>query len=81
MTTLLLKLKFQKNNSQEEKVKKDNIGLFKKEGLSALKPMSERELSKMIRDANDAYYCDKTPIMTDNEYDILREYLREISKK
>ena len=57
--------------------KKDNIGLFKKEGLSALKKMSERELSKMIRDANDAYYCDKTPILSDNEYDILREYTAE----
>ena len=40
--------------------------------------MSERELSKMIRDANEAYYCEsKTPIFTDNEYDILREYTAE----
>ena len=31
----------------------------------------------MIRDANDAYYCNKTPILTDNQYDILREYTLE----
>ena len=59
--------------------KKDNIAAFKLEGLSALKIMSERGLSKMIRDANEAYYCEsKTPIFTDNEYDILREYTAEI---
>ena len=28
----------------------------------------------MIRAANDAYYCYQNPILTDNEYDILREY-------
>ena len=39
--------------------------------------MTEAELSKMIRDANDAYYCNKTPILTDNQYDILREYTLE----
>ena len=76
---ITIKIKVPKKTTlkRKKKVKKDNIGLFKKEGLSALKPMSERELSKMIRDANDAYYCDKTPIMTDNEYDILREYTAE----
>ena len=36
--------------------------------------MTENELSILIREANNAYYCNKTPIMTDNEYDILIEY-------
>ncbi|MAU36327.1 MAG: hypothetical protein CMD14_03020 [Flavobacteriales bacterium] len=50
-----------------------NIEAFKKEGISVLKTLSEKELSNMIRAANNAYYCDSNPIMSDNEYDILRE--------
>ena len=50
-----------------------NIEAFKKEGISVLKTLSEKELSNMIRVANNAYYCDSNPIMSDNEYDILRE--------
>ena len=76
---IVIKIKVPKKTTLKRKKseKKDTILLFKKEGLSALKTMTERELSKMIRDANDAYYCDKTPILTDNEYDILREYTAE----
>ena len=57
--------------------KKNLMGAFRKEGLSALKMMTEEEVSKMIRDANDAYYGNKTPLLTDNEYDILREHTLE----
>lgn len=76
---VMIKVKVPKKTTMKRKKseKKDNILLFKKEGLSALKIMTERELSKMIRDANDAYYCDQTPILEDNEYDILREYTAE----
>ena len=54
----------------------DHIQLFRKEGISALKTLTEDQLSKMIRQANNAYYCnqDAKPLLTDNEYDILREY-------
>lgn len=51
----------------------NNIELFKKEGIGLITILSEKELSEMIRKANDAYYCDSKPIMSDNEYDILRE--------
>ena len=51
---------------------------FKQEGISALKLFSEIELSEMIKYANNAYYCNGSPIMTDNQYDILREYTLEI---
>ena len=55
--------------------KKDpgHIEKFKKEGVSVLQILSEEELSAMIRRANNAYYCDSKPLMSDNEYDILRE--------
>ena len=55
-------------------IETDGIVEFKNKGISALKVLSETELSKMIRDANNGYYCNNKPIMTDNEYDILREY-------
>ena len=50
---------------------------FKNEGLSALKIMTEKELSDIIHKANNAYYCDDNSILTDNEYDIIREYTLE----
>ena len=56
--------------------KVDNLLKFKQEGKSALDLLTEKELSALISQANEAYYCeeDKTPIMTDNEYDVLRDY-------
>jgi NAD-dependent DNA ligase len=57
---------------------KDLLKQFKDEGLSALKLLSETELSEMIRYANNAYYCKGKPVMTDNQYDILREYTLEV---
>ena len=39
--------------------------------------MTEAELSKIIRTANTAYYCDDKPILTDTLYDIIREYTLE----
>ena len=36
--------------------------------------MGESEITALISKTNDAYYCKEEPIMTDNQYDILREY-------
>ena len=88
-------------------VKVDNLSKFKQEGQSALALFTEKDLSKLLREANNAYYCpsatstgpsatstgpsatstgpsatstgpstdyDTQPLMTDNEYDILRDY-------
>ena len=55
-------------------VKKDAVQAFLTEGVGFLKTQTEAELSKMIRQANDAYYCNQKPIMSDNEYDVLREF-------
>jgi DNA ligase (NAD+) len=54
-----------------------HLQAFKKQGVSALKDLTEEELSQIIRDANTGYYCNQKPIMTDNEYDVLREYILE----
>ena len=56
----------------------ENVVLFQKEGLSYIKKLSEDELSDMIHEANNQYYCNSTSILTDNEYDILREYTLKI---
>lgn len=68
-----LKIKTNKKIITIKKKLPNNIELFRKEGIGVLTILSEKELSAMIRKANDAYYCDSKPIMSDNEYDILRE--------
>jgi NAD-dependent DNA ligase len=60
----------QENPSAIELVKQ-----FKKNGIHILESLGELELSSMIEEANKAYHFNKTPLMTDNEYDILKEYL------
>ena len=50
------------------------ISKFKTTGIVALKMMTEAELSLVLHAANQAYYCEDNPILTDNQYDIIREY-------
>ena len=50
------------------------LSTFRKEGAGALEAMTEKELTALLVKANNAYYCDKKPIMSDNEYDIVREH-------
>jgi len=45
---------------------------FKDQGLSLLETLTETELENMIEVANAAYY-NEAPVLTDNEFDILRE--------
>jgi NAD-dependent DNA ligase len=47
---------------------------FKKNGISVLKKLGEKQLAMILREANKAYY-NSSPIMTDNEFDILKEYI------
>ena len=76
-------VKYIKNKKQKIKLNKtikknktnndSYIESFKKEGINILKTLPEDDLSSMIREANNAYYCNSKPLMSDNEYDILRE--------
>jgi len=50
------------------------IDEFKTQGISVLEHLSEPELTHMVEVAGYVYTND-TPIMTDNEYDILKEYI------
>ena len=53
------------------------IEKYLSEGEPYLKTLNEQELSSMIRKANTLYYCNNEPIMTDSQYDMLKEYIEE----
>jgi DNA ligase (NAD+) len=53
-----------------------HIEQFKHDGITVLEQLNENMLTKMIQYANDAYY-NKTQIMTDNQYDIMKEYVNQ----
>ena len=52
----------------------DVVDKFKKNGISVLEPLSEKELQTVLDYANNAYR-NMEPIMTDNEYDIIHGYM------
>ena len=49
---------------------------FKSNGISILKTLSETQLENIIKIANNKYY-NQIPIMTDNQFDIIKEYVEE----
>ena len=52
------------------------INDFKKGGIQFLNKLNENQLTSMLRLAN-VLYRNYEPIMTDNEFDILEEYIKE----
>jgi len=53
------------------------INSFRKNGIGALNSLSEPQLSSMVAEANKAFHFNKTPVMNDNEYDIMKEFLEK----
>ena len=53
---------------------KDLISQFKKKGINFLKTLTGNEIAGMIDQANQAYYGNKDELMSDEQYDLLREY-------
>ena len=49
---------------------------FKKNGISVLDKLNEKQLSDLLREANKAYYNEE-PFFTDNQYDIVKEYIEK----
>jgi len=66
-------VKTRKSNNASEI--KNQITNFKADGMSYLETLNENNVENMIRYANTAYYNTKTPLMTDNEFDIIKEYM------
>ena len=50
---------------------------YKKHGQPILEAMIESDLSDVIRYANEKYYCNNKSVMTDEQYDILKDYIEE----
>jgi len=53
-----------------------HIKNFVAQGIDYLYSLSQKELSSMLKKSNSAYY-NESPIMTDAQYDILKEYIEE----
>lgn len=54
---------------------RENIDLFIKNGIHYLDDLKQKELTAMIQSANEAFHEKGEPIMEDDAYDILREYV------
>jgi DNA ligase (NAD+) len=59
-----------------DKTTHDLIELFKNNGISYLKTLNENQLATMLNYAN-VHYRNLQPIMTDNQYDILEDYISD----
>jgi len=51
------------------------LKLFADTGIMVLDSLSQDQLSSMIIKANDDYYNKSTPLITDTQYDIIKEYI------
>ena len=72
-----IKIKKRKTLKIKEKIaemEKTHLLEFQEDGINVLKKRTEAELSGMLRYAADAYFH-KKPIIDDNTYDILKEYI------
>ena len=78
--------KDKKENDIKLKGKEDNmearinnakqlVARFRGEGIDILDTLNESQLVEWLEAAGDAYYNTKTAIMSDNEYDIIKEYM------
>ena len=52
---------------------RQNITKFAHEGITVLEQLNEKMLTDMIRYSSKVYY-NFNPIITDNQYDIIKEY-------
>jgi DNA ligase (NAD+) len=64
------------SESEIEESPKNLIEMFKKNGMSYLKTLNENQLISMLHLAN-TFYGNLQPIMTDNQFDILQDYITE----
>ena len=79
LPTKTLKVKIKKNKTLKKapphSVQTD-IAEFQKKGIDYIKSLSEERLNHILEETNRAYY-NKKPLMTDGEYDIIKDYVEE----
>jgi NAD-dependent DNA ligase len=72
-------LLIESDSDDEDEVDQNIVDIaknFKKNGISVLDSLNENQLSSILREANKAYY-NQQPFMTDNEFDIVKEYIEK----
>ena len=62
------------NDDEEDQYYKNIAVDFKKNGISVLENLNEKQLSELLREANKSYY-NHTPFLIDNQYDIVKEFV------
>jgi NAD-dependent DNA ligase len=71
----------QKKSKTKKNTKTDNfINQFRKDGINYLNKLTETQVIDIIKEANDAFFNDKS-IITDSEYDIIKEYTEKTYPK
>lgn len=61
-------------NDKTHKILTEMVQSFRKNGISVLEKLTENSLNTILKEANKLYYNEQ-PIMTDNEYDIIKEFV------
>ena len=57
------------------------LDTYKEDPFEVISTISLKDLVKLITDANDQYYNYDNPLMTDQEYDLLKEELEKRNPK
>ena len=71
-----MKSRASKKNITTKSVSPDDLlKLFAESGISILDELTESQLSSMIEKANDMYYNSSKPLVSDAQYDIVKEYI------
>ena len=65
-----------KTHTSKKETYMDHIDHFKKDGIDALNMLKENELVTMLDESTKAYYNENS-LMTDNEFDIVKEYVEK----
>ena len=76
------KTKKNKLQPQSEKIEKnksiqEHIQDFKQHGIPILQNLHEDVITSVLNEANNSYYNKGISLLTDNEYDIIKEYMEE----
>ena len=81
VNTKLMKKNIKKGTKKKTLKKRHSVKHYvveyKKHGQPILEAMIETDLSAVIRYANEKYYCNNKSVMTDEQYDILKDYIEE----
>jgi DNA ligase (NAD+) len=60
----------------EDETYKNIASDFKKNGIKVLEQLNENQLSNLLKESNKAYYNEQ-PFFTDNQYDIVKEFVEK----